>query len=57
MSKVITVLNTLEVQLRPLSSQHNFGLPHYRLHTVFSKEIAVENLVKIALELSILEAI
>ena len=57
MSKVITVLNTLEVQLRPLSGQPDFGLPHYRLHIVFSKDITVENLVKIALELSVLEAI
>ena len=36
---------------------YNFGLPLHSLHTVFSKEIAAENLVKIALELSVLEPI
>ena len=49
MSKVITVLNTLEVQLRPLSG--------FRKIQDFSKEAYIENLVKIASELSVLEPI
>ena len=37
--------------------QKNFGLPQYRLHTDFSKEVYAENLAKIASELSVLEPI
>ena len=49
MSKVITVLNTLEVQLRPLRGSH--------IIQDFSKEAYIENIVKIGSELSVLETI
>ena len=43
------MLNTLEVQLHPISGSRKIQ--------DFSKEAYIENLVKIALELSILEQI
>ena len=63
------MLNTLEVQLRPLSGSlnvdvgdawacwENFGLAQYSLYIDWSKESNAENLVKIASELSVLEPI